>query len=187
MSDMDILSTLNLILALGNLGLAAATVALFVDYFVYKGKYFRELVLENAWPVIIGTTISSVIISLIYSEYFKFVPCSLCWLQRIAIYPQALMSLVAFKIKDQVFFPIYGIAISIFGLGVSIYQYIYQMIPPEAREAGFAPCLIDGSNADCAEKVMNVFGFVTFPLLSAITFAFLIIIYLYLLQSAKAK
>ncbi|OIP77422.1 MAG: hypothetical protein AUK16_01820 [Parcubacteria group bacterium CG2_30_44_11] len=122
------------------------------------------------------TTTGSVVISLIYSEYFGFIPCSLCWLQRIAIYPQALLSVIAFKVKDTVFFPLYGIALSTFGLLVSLYQYIYQLLPKETT-AGLIPCLADGS-ADCAAKVINEFGFVTFPLLSAITFAFLIIMYL---------
>lgn len=176
---MSLLSTLNFTFAVGGLGLAAVTAALFVDYFFYKGKYFGERVREAMWPIIAITTIGTVALTLLYSEYFKFVPCSMCWLQRIAIYPQALMVILAFKNSDTRLFPLYGIWLSVFGLVVAVYQYIYQLIPPAARE-GFAPCLVDGSNADCAVKVINEFGFVTFPLLSAITFAFLIAIYLYM-------
>lgn len=182
MEHMIWLPTLNFVLAVGGLALAAVTVALFIDLFVYKGRYFGERVREAAWPLIIATTVGSVALSLVYSEYFKFVPCSLCWLQRIAIYPQALLALMAWKGGDTRQFPLYGISLSIFGLGVAVYQYIYQLIPPAARE-GFAPCLIDGSNADCAVKVIDEFGFVTFPLLSAITFAFLIAVYLYMRRS----
>ncbi len=180
---MYILPTLNFVLAVGGLALAALTIVLYIDYFIYKGKYFADRVKEAMWPVVIATTIGTVALTLLYSEYFKFVPCSMCWLQRIAIYPQALMVLLAFRAGDTVRFSTYGIALSIFGLVVAIYQYIYQLIPPEVREAGFAPCLIDGSNADCAVKVINEFGFVTFPLLSAITFAFLIVMYLYMRRS----
>lgn len=182
--DMYLLSTLNFTVAVGGLVSLVITAILYVDYFVFKGKYLKEIVLESAWPAITITTISTIILSLIYSEYFKFVPCSLCWLQRIAIYPQGLLSLIAFKEQDTKMFPLYGIALSVFGLIVAVYQYIYQLIPPAARE-GFAPCLIDGSNADCAVKVINEFGFVTFPLLSAGTFAFLIIVYLYMLRANK--
>lgn len=184
-ADMYLLPTLNFTVAVGGLALLVVTAILYVDYLFFKGKYFREIIQEAAWPAIIATTIGSTVLSLVYSEYFKFVPCSLCWLQRIAIYPQALMGLIAFKKKDTLLFPLYGIALSIFGLVVALYQYVYQLIPPAAREAGIAPCLIDGSNADCAVKVINEFGFVTFPLLSAITFAFLIIIYLYMLRANR--
>ncbi len=173
------LPTLNFVLASGGLALAAVTVALYVDYFIYKGRYFADRVREAMWPIVILTTAGTVALTLLYSEYFKFVPCSLCWLQRIAMYPQALMVLLAFKSGDTKHFPLYGIGLSLFGLIVALYQYVYQLIPPAARE-GFAPCLIDGSNADCAVKVINEFGFVTFPLLSAITFAFLIVVYLYM-------
>ncbi|OGG41602.1 hypothetical protein A2837_00195 [Candidatus Kaiserbacteria bacterium RIFCSPHIGHO2_01_FULL_46_22] len=116
--------------------------------------------------------------SLLYSEYFGFIPCSLCWLQRIAIYPQAVLSIIAFKSGDKLHFPVYGIALSILGLLVAVYQYIYQMLPREAGGSSVLPCLADGSNADCAVKVIDAFGFVTFPLISAISFAFLIVVYL---------
>lgn len=179
---MTFLPTLNFLLAVGGLALAAATMVLYVDYFLLKGRYFRDQIKEGVWPIIAGVTIGTVALTLLYSEYFKFVPCSLCWLQRIAIYPQALMVLLAWKGGDTTRFPTYGIGLSIFGFIVAVYQYIYQLMPPEARDS-FAPCLIDGSNADCAVKVINEFGFVTFPLLSAITFAFLIVVYLYMRRS----
>ncbi len=177
---MQYLFTLNFTLAVCGLLLLAVTAVLYVDYFIFKGKYFGERVREVAWPAIILTTVGSVAMSLLYSEYFGFIPCSLCWLQRIAIYPQALLSITAFKLKDATYFPIYGIAVSIFGFIVAVYQYIYQMVPAEVRDSGVTPCLIDGTGADCADKVINEFGFVTFPFLSAITFLFLIIVYLYM-------
>ena len=179
---MTFLPTLNFLLAVGGLALAAATIVLYVDYFLLKGRYFRDQIKEGMWPIIAGVTIGTIALTLLYSEYFKFVPCSLCWLQRIAIYPQALMVLLAWKGGDTTRFPTYGIGLSIFGFIVAVYQYIYQLMPPEARDS-FAPCLIDGSNADCAVKVINEFGFVTFPLLSAITFAFLMVVYLYMRRS----
>lgn len=179
---MELLPKLNFILAVGGLALAAATIALYVDYFWLKGKYFRDRIKEGMWPIVAAATVGTVALTLLYSEYFKFVPCSLCWLQRIAIYPQALMVLLAWKGGDTTRFPTYGIGLSIFGFIVAVYQYIYQLMPAEARDS-FAPCLIDGSNADCAVKVINEFGFVTFPLLSAVTFAFLIVIYLYMRRS----
>lgn len=184
-SSMYLLPTLNLALAVCGLALAAMTVALYVDYFLLKGKHFGEVVREFAWPLVMGVSIGSVALSLLYSEYFGFIPCSLCWLQRIAIYPQALMSVMAFKLRDHVYFPLYGIGLSVFGLAVAIYQYIEQMIPKEAVGNGVLPCLLDGSGADCADKVIDEFGFVTFPFLTAVTFAFLIVVYLYMRRTYR--
>lgn len=177
-----LLAYFNLSLAAGGLLLTVVTIAMFADYFLWKGRFFSKLSANILWQLVIIATAGSVLISLIYSEYFGFIPCSLCWLQRIAIYPQALMSLVAVKMKDHVYFPAYGIALSIFGFIVALYQYVEQMVPHDVL-ANALPCLADAADADCAVKVIDEFGFVTFPYLSAVTFAFLIALYLYLRRS----
>jgi disulfide bond formation protein DsbB len=46
------------------------------------------------------------------------------------------------------------------------------------------PCLADGS-ADCADKVIDLFGFVTFPFVSAVSFALLITLYQYLRRQPR--
>lgn len=184
---MDLLSTLNLAISVASLLMLAVTVVLFVDYVVYKGTYLAKRIEDFLWPLILVLTVGSVAMSLVYSEYFGFIPCSLCWLQRIAIYPQALMTIIAYRLGDIKFAPIYGIGMSLFGFGVAVYQYIYQMMPKPTHDGPPLPCLLDGSNADCAVKVIDMFGFVTFPFVSAVTFALLIVLYLYLLRSAKAK
>lgn len=171
------LSTLNFVLAVGGLVLSGITIALYADYFLWRSRYFIRWFSTIVWPVIIATSAGSVVLSLVYSEYFGFVPCSLCWLQRIALYPQALFALMAFKTKEHIYFPLYSIALSVFGLGVAVYHYVYQFLPRETSSAEVIPCLADGS-ADCAVRIIDLFGFVTFPFLSAVTFAFLIILYL---------
>ena len=180
---MYLLSNINQLIALGSLGMLAGTVLLAVDYFLYNGRYCADRLKEYLWPLIVFSTVGSVVMSLVYSEYFGFIPCSLCWLQRIAIYPQALLSLVALKLGDGSFFPKYGIALSVFGFIVAVYQYIEQMLPHSA--GGILPCLADGS-ADCAEKVFEFYGFITFPFVSAVTFFFLIMLYLYVLRGERA-
>lgn len=179
---MNWLYTLNFLFASGGLVLFVVTVYLFIDYYFYQSQIYNKYLSRFAWPIIMVTTIGSVATTLLYSEYFGFVPCSLCWLQRIALYPQALFVIMAVKTKEYVFFPLYSIALSIFGLLVAIYHYIYQLQPKEVLTSGILPCLADGSS-DCATKVIEEFGFVTFPLLSAITFAFLIVMYLNLRRS----
>ncbi len=180
---MNFLLILSYILAAGGLGLLLATVVLWVDYFYYQSRFFRRLVQPYVWLIIIGTTVGSVALSLVYSEYFGFIPCSLCWLQRIALYPQALFAIMAFKTKESIYFPLYSMTLSGFGLLVAVYHYIYQLKPKEETVAGMVmPCLADGS-ADCGVRVIDVFGFITFPLLSAITFTFLIVVYLHLRRS----
>lgn len=177
------IQTINLLYALAGLGLLLATLVLLYDYFFNQQQLYRRFVERYVWFLILGVTIGGVATTLLYSEYFGFVPCSLCWLQRIALYSQAIIAMVAFWQRDSVFFPRYGIALSVFGFIVAVYQYIYQLIPAETR-AQVLPCLADGT-ADCGTKVMEEFGFVTFPFLSAVIFTFLITLYLHMKKTQR--
>lgn len=176
------LPTLNYWLAVGGLGLLVVTVVLYIDYFCNQRKLYTRFVQAYVWQLLLLTTVGSVALSLLYSEYFGFVPCSLCWLQRIALYPQALFAVMAVRARENVFYPFYSIGLSVVGLIVAVYHHIYQMMPKETIANGVMPCLADGTS-DCATLVIFEFGFVTFPLLSAITCAFLIILYLNLRKS----
>ena len=174
---------INTTFAVGGLGLLVVTILLSYDYVYGKQRLFTTYVATNVWALIILTSWAGVASTLLYSEVFGFVPCSLCWLQRVALYPQAIMAMVAFNHRDTVNFPVYGIFLSVFGFVVAVYQYIYQALPTELTSTGIF-CLADGS-ADCSKKVMEVFGFVTFPFLSAVLFLFLIILFLHLKKATK--
>lgn len=171
--------TINFLFALGGLLVLALTFGLLYDYVFNKQQWYGRFVSKYVWLLIIAASAGGVAITLLYSEVFGFIPCSLCWLQRVALYPQALLSIAAFRAKDTVHFPVYGMVLSAFGFVVAVYQYIYQAIPQELIQSGLVPCLADGS-ADCSKKVMEVFGFVTFPFLSAVLFAFLFVLYLHM-------
>lgn len=177
------LQTINFLYALSGLVLLGATILLAYDYYLNSSAWYRRFVAKYVWWLLLLVTWGGLGTTLLYSEYFGFIPCSLCWLQRIALYPQALLGSVAWRVRDSVYFPLYGIVLSVFGLIVAVYQYIYQMMPAETVSSGALPCLADGT-ADCATKVMEVFGFVTFPFLSAVSFAFMIVVYLHMRRLA---
>lgn len=177
--------TINLLYAVAGLGLLGVALGLVWDYYYNEQRLYRRYVEVYVWYLIAVTTVGGVATTLLYSEVFGFVPCSLCWLQRVALYGQALMGLAAWRVKDTWNFPLYGIVLSVFGLLVAIYQYIYQAIPDEVRESSALPCLADGS-ADCSKTVMEVFGFVTFPFLSGVLFIFLIVLYVHLRRRPQA-
>ena len=151
------------------------------DYFFNDQKLYCKFLAHYVWGIIILVTIGGVSTSLLYSEVLGFVPCSLCWLQRVALYPQVLLVLAAFKLKDAKHSSVYGTVLSIFGLVVAVYQYVLQALPQDLYESGLMPCLADGT-ADCSKKIIEVFGFVTFPFLSGVLFLFLIVVYLHRLR-----
>lgn len=179
------LQMINTLYAVAGLIAIVGIVVLLYDYFGNEQKWYLKFVAPLVWPLISATTFGGVATTLLYSEVFGFVPCSLCWLQRVALYPQALMTVVAWRAGDVKQFPLYGMVLSAFGFVVAVYQYIYQMVPTEVLQSGLLPCLADGT-ADCSKKVMEVFGFVTFPFLSAVIFAFLFVLYLHMRRASRA-
>lgn len=176
--------TINFWYAVAGLGLLVITGILIVDYFCNKQKLYLRFLSRYFWVLAIALTSGGLATTLFYSEVLGFVPCSLCWFQRIALYPQVLLAIIAFKLHDVKHFPVYGIVLSCFGFLVAVYHYIYQSMPQELRESGVVLCLTDGS-ADCADKIMEVFGFVTFPFLSGVLFLFLIVLFFHRLRENK--
>jgi disulfide bond formation protein DsbB len=113
-----------------------------------------------AWVVALVATLAS----LYYSEIADFIPCRLCWYQRIAMYPLAAMLLLAALRKDVRGGAIYAIPLCLTGMGVSIY-HIYIENHPEAEGAG---CKI---GVPCSVKWIEELGYVTLPTLALTAFA----------------
>lgn len=173
----ETIQTLNYFLALAGIGGIFVTIVLLIDF---KGKrIFNSFVLlyglVGAFLVVIGSSF----LTLIYSEYFGIVPCGLCWLERVALYPQVLLIATAIYSKDKTM-PKYGIVLSGVGLVVSLYHHYIQM-----GGSQFIKCPVAGAGADCAKRFFFEFNFMTFPLMSAILFAFLIVLYFYMLKAQK--
>ena len=115
--------------------------------------------------IILCFTIASVATmgSLFFSEVMNFVPCSMCWYQRIFMYPLVLIFLIHLLYpKDDVFK--YTITIVLTGLAFSIYHnlLLFGIIPESA-----VPC---ASGVPCSTEYINWFGFITIPLLSFIAY-----------------
>lgn len=127
------------------------------------------------WGLWIGFLLSlgGVAISLLYSEILGVLPCGLCWLQRVFLYPQVLLLAIAIWKRD-VRVADYSIAFSIFGGIVALYQHYLQM-----GGTSVIPCPAVATGADCAQRYLFEFGYITFPLMSFTIFAFLLIVMLF--------
>ena len=109
--------------------------------------------------------------SLFFSEIMNFVPCSMCWYQRIFMYPLVLVFLVNLLYPDDKVFK-YAMILVITGLVFSIYHNLLMFdIIPES----IVPCV---SGVPCSTEYINWFGFVTIPLLSFIAYLTLFILLL---------
>jgi disulfide bond formation protein DsbB len=113
-----------------------------------------------AWAVALVATAGS----LFFSEYSDFVPCRLCWFQRIAMYPLVVVLLVAAVRRDFRAGPLYAMAMPIVGGAISVW-HIYIEINPEAESAS---CRV---GSPCSLKWIEELGYITLPVLALTAFS----------------
>lgn len=105
--------------------------------------------------------------SLFLSEIAQFIPCELCWYQRICMYPQTLIFGVALFTNDTKIRK-YLIPLSIIGAIIAIYHFFLQMFPL------LLPC--SDRTANCALVQFKYYGYVTIPMMALTAFVMLILI-----------
>ncbi len=176
---MDTLQTLNTMLGWGTLLMQVVTVFLAVVY-ITKQESIERWIGRYALLVAFGASFVGAFFTLLYSEYFGIVPCGLCWFQRIFLYPQVFMFAVAW-FKRDVMIVYYSATLSIAGMIVALYQHALQM-----GVSSPLPCPSSGE-ADCAKRLVFELGYITFPLMAASLFAFLIVLMLIYKRSAHAS
>jgi len=120
-----------------------------------------RVALWMAWMVALVTTLGS----LYYSQIADFVPCELCWFQRIAMYPLALLLLIAAVRRDRGIW-IYVVPLAAIGAGISIYHTQLQAFP---EQSSFCSTL-----TPCTTRYVWEFGFVSLPFMALTAFAFII-------------
>ena len=100
--------------------------------------------------------------SLYFSDVVGFVPCLLCWYQRIAMYPIVFVLGVGLVRKDPTAWR-YALPLPLVGLVISLYHVALQYQP----SLEIVSC---GSGASCTARYMMVFGFVSIPVMAAAAF-----------------
>lgn len=129
----------------------------------------NALLLAFAWLVALVATLGS----LYYSEVRNFIPCTLCWYQRIAMYPLVFILGIATWRNDPQIRP-YALTLSLLGLFWSSYHLLEQWVP------GVAPSVCKGP-IPCNVEYIPSFPI---PLQAAIAFL-LISVALFLVRPAR--
>ncbi len=101
--------------------------------------------------------------SLYFSEVMHFIPCTLCWFQRIFMYPLVIVLGIASYRGDRAIVP-YVLPLTVIGGSISLYHYLLQKVPGLAE---ITPCT---TGVPCSGQYINWFGFVTIPFLALIAF-----------------
>ncbi|MFW6199170.1 MAG: disulfide bond formation protein B [Gemmatimonadota bacterium] len=96
--------------------------------------------------------------SLYLSEAAGFIPCRLCWYQRIAMYPLLPVLAVAAWRGDAGVWR-YGLPLSVIGFGISAYHVVIQNVP------AIEPPVCAGE-VPCSAVYVRVFDFVSIPVMA---------------------
>jgi disulfide bond formation protein DsbB len=101
--------------------------------------------------------------SLYFSDVLKYTPCTLCWYQRIFMYPLVILIPLGIIKKDKTIVT-YVQHLSALGIAIASYHnLLYLNILPESN----VTCAMGIS---CTTKYVEYFGFLTIPLMSFIAF-----------------
>lgn len=148
------------IVALLSIVALVAAVGLSV-YRLVKGPDARDLLgvkaIWLAWLVALAASVGS----LIYSEVIHFEPCRLCWFQRIAMYPMAVVLLVG-AIRREFQVKYYALPLALAGLAISVYHYLMQVFP--SLEGGSCGAV------SCSARLVEIFGFISIPFMAGTGF-----------------
>ena len=113
----------------------------------------------TAWLIaLVGT-----LMSLFFGEVMELPPCTLCWYQRICLFPLTAIIAVGIVRRDEKWV-VYALPLVVAGLGFSIYHNgVYYGLIPET----LAPCAQGGS---CDTRQIEWLGFITIPMMALVAF-----------------
>lgn len=155
--------------------LVLIALAVYLIFFLFARKNIENTIRwigKHSLLLSFLVSIAGVIGSLIYSEFFHYQPCVLCWVQRIFLYPQAVIFFLAVWIKDyKVWF--YSIPLSVLGGIIALYHAYTQI-----GGVSLTPCTSVGGA--CSKVFVLEYGFITIPSMAAIAFLTLIFLALHM-------
>jgi len=116
---------------------------------------------------------TSTTISIFFSSVLEYAPCVLCWYQRICLFPLVLILAAGLFPFDKSVVK-YALPLAIAGGLTAFYHTLLY--------GGFIPASIQpcSQGVSCTEKYIELFGFVSIPMLSFLAFATLITLLLIL-------
>lgn len=107
--------------------------------------------------------------SLFFSYVMEFAPCVLCWYQRIFLFPLVIVLAAGLFPFDKKVVK-YALPLAIAGwLTAAYHNLLFAGIIPESIQ----PC---SRGVSCTEEYINIFGFLSIPMLSLLSFTAITII-----------
>ena len=139
-----------------------------------KNKQLKSIfnfISENALSFSFLVATTATIGSLFLSQIAKIPPCDLCWYQRIFMFPLTIILGIAL-FKDDLQVKRYVVPLALIGIAIAFYHYILQRLPT-------LPLPCTNEVVSCTTKQIELFGYITIPLMSATAFGLIILVLLF--------
>lgn len=171
-------NTVTYVLSLGtliaNFGLAVLIVVIFLDKrATRKGKKLHvayDHLKRNALLVGLVSIIVATIGSLFYSEIVDLPPCSLCWIQRVLMFPQIIIIGFALYYESRKAIRLSAI-LSVLGIMFAGYHAYLQY----GGAVSSTICNFLGG-ISCSQRYFIEFGYITMPIMSLTIFVLLLLV-----------
>jgi len=116
-----------------------------------------------AWVI----ALVSVATSIFFSYILQLPPCSLCWYQRIAIFPLIIIFCVGLYKRDHNV-GLYAIPLIVIGWFISLYHNLiyYNLVAK--------PISMCSAGASCSERQLDFLGFISIPLMALLSLSLML-------------
>jgi disulfide bond formation protein DsbB len=122
-------------------------------------------ILFICWLIVSISTLGS----LFFSEILEYPPCILCWYQRICLFPLVVIILAGLFPLDKSVVK-FALPLALAGWFIALFHnLLYAGIIPESLQ----PC---SQGVSCKDINLDLFGFVTIPLLSLMAFSSIVVL-----------
>lgn len=129
---------------------------------ILKADGFLAEIRKIALALAALITTTSTLGSLYFSEIVNYVPCRLCWYQRAAMYPLAILLVVA-NFKKLKFTKLVAVVLALAGGSISTYHWFLERFPD--LDAG-----VCDAKLPCSIVWFENFGFVTLSFMAFTAF-----------------
>lgn len=168
---MQLALTVNKILALGTILSQIFILAVVFSLLAFRKRRSGFLEFCKKYTLHIGFIVSlgALAVSLFYSNIIGYPACTLCWWQRIFMYPQVIIFGIALVRKEKMVID-YALALSIIGALVALYHNYISL-----GGIDIFPCAATAEAISCTQRFVSEFGYITIPLMSLTAFLVIIV------------
>lgn len=159
--NVEAVNYLNMFLGAGAIFLQIfSIIALFLLFIGPKKNVFLDFIDKHYLTLGFIISLLASLFSLVYSEIIGYIPCYLCWYQRIFMFPLVFIFGSAIWYKDRKIVK-YVLPLLCVGFVFSVYQNFFYYFGGGSN----IPC--DASGVSCYQQLINAFGgYISFPMLA---------------------